>query len=95
MQQETSSKIIKEIKERIVEITKNIPFTISEVMFLGTDRNKSHHYFYLREPNRIYLRYHSYMLDESDEYKIFEGKEKIMDYMKLLSSKGINEKHLI
>lgn len=87
--------MIKSIRERIIEITKSIPFTISEVMFLGTDRNQSHHYFYLREPNRIYVRHHSYVLDESDEFKIFEGKENIADYTKQLINKGINEKHLI
>ena len=83
------------MKEKVIEITRSIPFIVSNVMFLGTDRNHSHHFFYLHEPNRIYVRYHSYMLDESNEFKIFEGKETVLSYMKFLNNKGINEKHLI
>lgn len=55
-----------------------IPFAISEVMFLGVDRNKSQYYFYLGEPNRIYIRYHNFLLDENTNFKIYEGKEKII-----------------
>lgn len=71
-----------------------IPFAISEIMFLGADRNKSSYFFFLREPNRIYVRYHNFLLDNSSEYKIFEGKDKIIEVFKSLNTKGINEKHL-
>lgn len=74
---EHSDRIIKEFKSKIVKIARMIPFTVSEVMFLGNDRNKSSFYFYLREPHRLYVRYHHYLLDESEHFKIYEGKEKI------------------
>ena len=71
-----------------------IPFAISEVMLLGNDRNKSQYFFCLQEPNRIYVRYHNFLLDESSEFKIIEGKEKIIELLKSLNTKGVNEKHL-
>lgn len=46
-------------------ITKKIPFIISEILFLGSDRNNAEYFFYLREPNRIYVRYRNYLLDEN------------------------------
>jgi hypothetical protein len=55
-----------------------IPFAISEIIFLGTDRNKSNYFFFLGEPNRIYVRYHNFLLDTNQDYKIYEGKEKIL-----------------
>lgn len=91
---EHSDRIIKEFKARIVKIARMIPFAISEIMFLGNDRNKSSHYFYLREPNRVYVRYRNYFMDPNEDFKIFEGKEKIVELMKSLNTKGIHEKHL-
>lgn len=37
----SNQKSIKDDKVRIVAITKQIPFVISEIMFLGKDRNGS------------------------------------------------------
>ena len=91
---EKSDLIIKEFKSKIIKIARMIPFAISQIMFLGNDRNKSSFYFYLREPQRIYVRYHSYLLDTSEDFKIYEGKQKIMELLKSLNTKGIHEKHL-
>lgn len=63
-------------------------------MFLGSDRNKSQYFFFLGQPNRIYVRYHNFLLDEACDSKIYEGKEKIVELLKCLNTKGINEKHL-
>ena len=71
-----------------------IPFAISETIFLGNDRNKSAHYFYLREQNRIYVRYHNYLLDTNEHFSIYQVKEKIVELLKSLNTKGIQEKHL-
>ena len=93
-QREQTEQTIKELKEKISKISKYIPFAISEMMFLGTDRNKSQYFFFLKEHNRVYVRYHNFLLDNNSSYKLYEGKEKIVELLKSLNVKGINEKHL-
>jgi hypothetical protein len=40
-----------------------MPFLTTEVNFLGLDRNNSEYFFYVREPNRLYVKFRSYLLD--------------------------------
>lgn len=91
---ETSQKVIKDYKSRIIKIARQIPFVISQVLFLGKDRNGSEYFFYLREPHRLYVKYHGYLLDTSQGFKIYESKEKIMELLKSLNTKGINQRKL-
>jgi len=71
-----------------------MPFLTSEMLFLGRDRNESEYFFYLREPNKIYVKYRAYLLDSNENYYIYERKETIIELMKTLNTKGLKEKHL-
>ena len=86
---------IKEIRKKISDIGKVMPFLTSEVLFLGKDKNESEYFFYLREPNRLYVKYRAYLLDNNENFYIYEGKEVITELMKTLNSKGLKEKHLL
>lgn len=68
---------IKEIRKKISDIGKVMPFLTSEVLFLGKDKNESEYFFYLREPNRLYVKYRAYLLDNNENFYIYEGKEVI------------------
>lgn len=63
-------------------------------MFLGRDRNESHYFFFCNEPNRIYCRYRNFLLDDAEEFYVFDGKEAISELHKSLNARGIHEKHL-
>ena len=49
----------------------------------------------MREPNRLYVKYRAYLLDNNENFYIYEGKEVITELMKTLNSKGLKEKHLL
>lgn len=65
-QKHKSENNIKEIRLKISDISKNIPFITSLVVFIGKDRNESEYFFYKNEPHRIYCKYHNYLLDDSE-----------------------------
>lgn len=71
---EATKSLISEHKDRVIKINKEIRFVISKVIYLGSDRNHSDYFFYLREPNRIYVKYSSFVLEESENFKIYETK---------------------
>ncbi len=59
------------------------------------DRNDSEYFLYRREPNRIYVKFHSYILDNSNELKFYEGRHTILELVKTLNPKGVHEKYLM
>ena len=71
-----------------------MPFLTSEMLFLGVDRNESEYFFYLREPNKIYVKYHAYLLDTNEYYYIYESRETIIELLKTINTKGLKERHL-
>jgi hypothetical protein len=73
-QQTKSEETIKEIRKKIGEISRVMPFLTSEMLYLGRDRNESEYFFYLREPNKIYVKYRAYLLDTNEYYYIYESK---------------------
>lgn len=54
-----------------------MPFLTSELLFLGKDRNESEYFFYVREPNLIYVKFRGYLLDNNEHFSIFESRESI------------------
>lgn len=62
------------MKQKIVTITKKIPFVVSETISLGKDRNDSCYYFFLRQPYRIYVNYKNYLMDENESFLIIQTK---------------------
>ena len=56
---------IKEARKKINDIGRIMPFLTSEMLFLGKDRNESEYFFYLRDPNRLYVKYRAYLLDNN------------------------------
>ena len=93
-QKDKSQKTILEIRSKISEISKSLPFVTSQVVFLGRDRNESHYFFFCNEPNRIYCRYRNYLLDDAEEFYVFDGKQAISELHKSLNPRGIHEKQL-
>ena len=65
---------IKQTRKKISDIGRIMPFLTSEMLFLGKDRNESDYFFFLRDPNRLYVKYHAYLLDNNENYYIYEGK---------------------
>lgn len=88
-QQTKSEEGIKEIRKKIAEIGRAMPFLTSEVLFLGKDRNDSEYFFFMREPNRIYVKFRSYLMDTNENFSIYETKETITEVMKGLNNKGL------
>lgn len=93
-QQTKSEETIKDIRTKIGEIARTMPFLTSEVYFLGLDRNNSEYFFYVREPHRLYVKYRSYFLDTNDHFLLYEGREVITEIAKQLNTKGVHERHL-
>ena len=48
-----------------------MPFLTSEVIFLGKDRNESEYFFYMREPNRVYVKFRHYLMDTNEHFSIY------------------------
>lgn len=71
-----------------------MPFLTSQVFFLGIDRNNAEYFFYVREPNRIYVKHRGYLLDKNENFMMYEGREVINELMKQFNTKGIHERHL-
>ena len=80
---------IKEGRKKKIEIEKIMPFLTSEILFLGKDRNQSDYFFYLRDPNRLYVKYRSYLFDNNEDFYIYEGKDVIVEFVRTLNSKGL------
>lgn len=66
--------LINEHKDRVSKITKEIPYIVSQINYLGSDRNNSKYYFYQGEPHRVYVQYNDFVLEDSENYKIYETK---------------------
>ena len=66
-----------------------MPFLTTELIFLGKDRNGSEYFFYIREPNRIYVKYRTHLLDENEIFYIYEGRETASEVLKSLNNKGL------
>lgn len=64
-QQTKTEETIKDIRNKIAEIGRAMPFLTSEIEFLGLDRNNSEYFFYVREPDRLYVKFRSYLLDKN------------------------------
>ena len=65
---------IKERKVKIAEISRTMPFLTTKLLFLGKDRNSSEYFFYLHEPNRVYLLNKAYVLDPNQHFYLYEGR---------------------
>ena len=52
-----------------------MPFLTTELIFLGKDRNCSEYFFYIREPSKIYVKYRTHLLDENEQFYVYEGRE--------------------
>ena len=66
-----------------------MPYLTTEIEFIGFDRNMSEYFLYVREPNRIYVKFRSYLLDNNELFYVYQGKEVISDLIKSLNTKGI------
>jgi chromosome segregation ATPase len=64
-QQTRTEETIRDIRGKIAEIGRAMPYLTSEVEFLGLDRNDSEYFFYVREPDRLYVKFRSYLLNRN------------------------------
>lgn len=90
---EEDEKAVQVMKDEVRRISKLMPFAISEVLFLGKDRNHSEYFFFLHEPHRLYVHYRDFVLDEG-VYQLYEGRKNIDALLSSLNPKGIHEKQL-